>query len=118
MRYTNGFKMNVGQNTLDMPFRDSYDLVMGKAKFGEQYNYVIDRFIILFSVAAFAWGKVRNAHRFLAVIFFVTKFLAWAQSVYNNISALKYDEEIEKRQAIKNRMPAPKKSSLRQHFKK
>merc|ERR1719183_1618232 len=94
MRYTQGFKMNVKSDTMDMPWLDSYNLIVGKAKFGEQWNYVIDRGIILASVLFFALGKGHGG-LWLCLGFFIFKMCAWMQAMFLTTQATRYDETLE-----------------------
>ena len=75
MRYTTAFKCNVEQGSLDMPYRDEYNLVIGTSKYGEQYNYVIERVSTLISIILLAGDP---GGLVCAFVFLSTKGMSWS----------------------------------------
>lgn len=54
MRYTSGFKLSVPTETLEMPNRMQFTIVIGQSKRGEEFTYIIDRLTTFISILALA----------------------------------------------------------------
>jgi hypothetical protein len=74
MRYTDGFKCNVGHSQLDLPYRDDFDLILHKSKKHEEFNYTIERSTILASIFVLAWDP---GGMWCATLFLLTRLIVW-----------------------------------------
>lgn len=54
MKYVPRFKVNVPEESLEFPVRNSWNIVVGKVSEGQEFDYVVDRFSTLVSIGVLA----------------------------------------------------------------
>ncbi|CAD7942640.1 unnamed protein product [Amoebophrya sp. A120] len=54
MKYVPRFKVNVPEESLEFPTRQSWNIVVGKISEGQEFDYVVDRFSTLVSIGVLA----------------------------------------------------------------
>eukprot|EP00925_Amoebophrya_sp_RCC4383_P014499 GSA25T00012735001.1 len=54
MKYVPRFKVNIPEDKLEFPTRESWSIVVGSISEGQEFDYVVDRFSTLVSIAVLA----------------------------------------------------------------
>jgi hypothetical protein len=94
MRYTKSFKANVKQDTLDMPVRTMYSRLIGNKKRGTQFNFVIERFLILVSTLIMSAQEGVNSGFLTAICILSSTIVSYVVTLVFTIQS-QIDEEEE-----------------------
>ena len=93
MRFTQGFKVNVPEEALELKAKSMFRIMIGKAKAGEEFNYPVDRFITLLSIILLSSDKSQGL--FICSGFLTLKALSFLNIWFSAMTAAKESHHLE-----------------------
>jgi len=99
MRYVPRFKVNIQKDVLDMPITNSWKIVLGNKKRGQELNYVVDRLATLMSIVVLSAHAIGGVQ---ALMFLLSKSMVLVNQMKSDYGSVeKEDKEVTDEQGNK-----------------